>query len=269
MVALNEQCVQLLKVDLVPDYDRNGKIEIADRNKITDTNPHRFWFNDDDDIDEVSGKDVSGDGSADWTSVSIDTSRDLVDFFPLFIDLKSFLDGIDDLSTITVKLKHSDGGLNLVYTDLLPEKAGDYLRKSNLTTGFGSSFDKAPGAANTVAVNSVGHALSEVFLTKIRDEGKGVLLFEGAKNGTSILDEPLILEVSNSSGKLFDFEMPLRLGPVEQMFRHENLVSTIGTTTEVASRTDEPALYPDSLTSDNTFGTVSKLRLSKHGIYLS
>lgn len=246
----------LLKMDLVPDYNRDGKIDIKDRNKITDTKPHRFWFNDDDDIDEVSGIDVSGGGSADWTSVSVDTCRDLVDFFPVFIDLKSFLDGIDDLSAITVKLKHADGGLNLVYTDLLPEDAGDYVRKSNLTTGFGSNFDKAPGEANTVVVNSVGHTLSEAFLTKIRDEDKGVLLFEGAKNSSSILSEPLVLEVSNSAGKLFDFEMPLRLGPVEQMFRHENLCGTIGTAVNESSRTGEPTLYPDALTSDNTFAFV-------------
>ena len=104
-------------VDIVPDYDRDGVIDNTDRNRITDTNPFRWWFNNDNDIGEASGEDAPLASSPDWMSVAVDTSRDLVDFFPIFIDLKDFLSAFDDLSKITVKLKHEQGGLNCVYTD--------------------------------------------------------------------------------------------------------------------------------------------------------
>ena len=41
--------IDLLPVDIVPDYNRDGKITDADRGKVTETNPWRFWDNDDDD----------------------------------------------------------------------------------------------------------------------------------------------------------------------------------------------------------------------------
>ena len=39
----------LLKVDIVPDYNRDGIIDELDRGKVTESNPYRFWVNDDDD----------------------------------------------------------------------------------------------------------------------------------------------------------------------------------------------------------------------------
>lgn len=238
--------VRLLKVDVVPDWNRDGVIDSSDRGQVTDSNPFRFWFNNDNDINEASGEDAPLASSPDWTSINVDTSRDLVDFFPVFIDLKDFLGTIDDLSTITVKLKHAQGGLNCVYTDLLPEDSGTYLRQADLTTGFGSNFNKAPGEANTIAINSNGHELSEAFLAKIRDEDKGILLFEGAKTNSGTLTDPLVLEVSNSSGVLFEYEMPLSLSQVNEMYHHVDLT---GTSTEY----DGSALSPiGSAESTNT-----------------
>tara|TARA_B100001971_G_C18262786_1_gene588599 strand:+ start:991 stop:1305 length:315 start_codon:yes stop_codon:yes gene_type:complete len=58
------------------------RFSTLDENKITDTDPHRWWFNNDDDVDETSGNDVSGSGSADYSNAVVDSTRDLVDFFP-------------------------------------------------------------------------------------------------------------------------------------------------------------------------------------------
>ncbi|MFQ3242352.1 MAG: hypothetical protein ACI9JZ_002048 [Lentimonas sp.] len=254
--------LQLLKVDVVPDYKRDGKIDLKDRNKITDTNPHRWWLNDDDDISEVKGKDAPGDGSADYNNSAVDTARDLVDFFPVFIDLKSFLTGINDLSTITVKLKHADGSLKFVYTDLLPEDSREYWYETGLTTGYGSSFTSAPGVADTVAITSSGVALSQAFLTKIKDDDKGVIMLEGA--GSSSSTEPLVLEVSNSSGALFEFEMPLELSPVTDMFRNVNLASRVGTSEgDYPDSISEPSNYPDTFTNNKHFAFIHGYNVSQ------
>ena len=246
----------------MPDYNRDGAIDLKDRNKITDTNPHRWWLNDDDDISEVKGKDAPGDGSADYNNSAVDTARDLVDFFPVFIDLKSFLTGINDLSTITVKLKHADASLKFFYTDLLPEDSRDYWYETGLTTGYGSSFTSAPGVADTIAITSSGVTLSQAFLTKIKDDDKGVIMLEGA--GSSNSTEPLVLEVSNSSGTLFEFEMPLSLSPVTEMFRHVNLASHVGTSeNDYPDTTGVPSNYPDALTNDKHFAFIHGYNVSQ------
>ncbi len=253
----------LLKMDVVPDYNRDGSIDNLDRGKVTDTNPHRWWLNDDDDIDSDSGNDSSGGGTADSSNALVDTERDLVDFFPLFIDLKSFLDSFTDLSAITIKLKHADSGLKFVYTDLLPENSKDYWYETGLTTGYGSDFTDAPGEADTIAISSSGVELSDAFLTKIKDEDKGVILLEGAGNNAST--EPLVLEVSNSSGTLFEFEMPLSLSPVKEMFRHVNLASHVGTSEIHPDATDEPSNNPDSLSNGKHFAFIHGYNVPQDG----
>jgi hypothetical protein len=251
--------VLLLRAELVPDYNRDGLIDFKDRSKATDSTPLRWWLNDDDDIDSVSGNDQPGGGSADYSNAVVDTERDLVDFFPVFIDLKDFLSAIDDLSTITVKLKHADDGLNFVYTDLLPANSKDYWHETNVTTGYGASFTSAPGDAETHPIDSNGFELSEAFLTKIRDEDKGVILLEGASSSSS--SEPLVLEVSTSNGTLFEYEMPLSLSPVDDMYHHVNLTgeatnydgTALTLPAAVEATRDNAPNWPNEETNNETF----------------
>ena len=256
--------VLLLKVDVVPDFNRDGTIDDSDRSQVTDTNPFRWWLNDDDDVNEDTGlKDAPGDGTADSSNAVVDSERDLIDFFPVFIDLKSLLDSVDDVSTLTVKLKHADDGLKFVYTDLLPGSVKAYWHDNGLTTGYGSDFTDGPGEADTIAVTSAGAELSEAFLNKMKNEDKGVILLEGA--GTSDSTEPLVLEVSNSSGTLFEFEMPLSLSPVTDMFRHVNLADRAGAGTSERTPDDKgtPTNYPDTLTSNKSFAFVHGYNVSQ------
>lgn len=254
---------RLLQVGMIPDWTRDGSIDSLDENKITDTEPHRWWFNDDDDVDETSGNDVSGGGSADYNNAVVDSTRDLVDFFPLYIDIRDYLSYFDDLSTIEVKLKHGGSGLKFVYTDLSASSAGNFVRQSGATTGYGSAFDQAPGEADTVEVTSGGVALSEDFLNKIKNEGKGILLFEGASGSSSILSQPLVVELKNPNGDSFDIEMPLSLSPVKQMFRHVNLASHTGSSEVHLDATGEPANYPDSLCNEKHFAFMHGYNVSQ------
>ena len=61
------------------------------------TNPFYFWINDDDDEGEVvvggkgAPRDIPGKGVADYSNNIVDGMRDLIDFFPLFLDIKAAL----------------------------------------------------------------------------------------------------------------------------------------------------------------------------------
>jgi hypothetical protein len=255
---------RLLKVDVVTDWNRDGAIAQADRKQATETTPFRFWVNDDDDVDETSGDDRPRSATADHTDAVVDSTRDLVDFFPVFIDLKDLLEKFDlqtKLSGLTITLRQKDNALNFVYTDLDPADAGDYLRESGLKTGFGPAFDQPPGTAATHAVTAEGTALNSAFLKKIRD-GKGVLLFEG----TARTSEPLLLEVSmgQSTSPLISLELPLSLASVSAMYHHVNLASRIpGSTESIPDATGEPANWPDALVNDKTFAFIHGYKVSQ------
>ncbi len=270
----------LLKVDVVPDYNRDGKIDLADRNKITDTNPFRFWVNDDDDRagQEVSNDDVPRRGNDadanDGYTGRVDGMRDLVDFFPLFFDLEDFLSNIDDLSTVGIKLS-GDGVRYLKYEDgyagFTPEDAGNYLR--DIETARELADDETRGISSD---ENNPTSLGAEFVT-LASEGKGVLLMEAYKPSSAV-DTALKLHVFVDGSELFTHEFHLSVDSVEDMFLHEDLCAEAkeydGTTASTASgvhgvydgtQSWSTTNWPDSLTNGKTFVFVHGYNVTENG----
>ena len=110
--SLIEYVENLIPVDLVPDYDRDGQIDPDDKNKVTEAEPFRWWINDDDDTTEATGVgDTPGQASPDYANTKVDSSRDLVDFFPLHIDLKDMLKDMP-ADKFEYYLAHDGGAFN-------------------------------------------------------------------------------------------------------------------------------------------------------------
>jgi pimeloyl-ACP methyl ester carboxylesterase len=198
--------------------------------------------------------------------------RDLIDFFPVYVNIKNVL-SVFDPGSYTYKLKSEDGSLRFMLTDLKPETAGDYL------TGSETSLEPATtlGGAETYKITKDGVTLKDLstgseFLRKIKDEGKGIILLEGRKAS----DKPLVLAVYNNqtSVEVFSTSLKLSLDGVEQMFRHKNLIKdsviTDGTTDEnnddtvpdpehgsklggEPDRLGDPANLPDSESNQQNF----------------
>lgn len=232
-----------------------------------------IWVNDDDDQGPAAGDNVPGQPAdkADYSNTTVDSIRNLVDFFPVYLDIKKLLTVLPHTTAgITYKLKQADGALNFVYTDLSKEyltdekrsRAFDYQYKI-LSTGFGPSFTQAAGSATTEQITAAGVALNSAFLTKIKDEAdKGVILIEGRANTTA----PLRLVVEKGGVEIAEVALNLKISPVEQMFRHVNLTdqvdeyATFGSGNHITpprpglpTSTSQPADYPDSLTNGKYF----------------
>ncbi len=238
-----------LKVDLVPDFNHDRTIdETNDRGKATVSNPFRFWINDDndDEFSATSGNDWPDQTShPDWESVSlfgqvcvVDGVRDLVDFFPVFIDLK---DTLNLLGTTDYKyvLKHEENAVNaLIDSGLTLSTVQNYL--------IDNACCEAHAHAALEYISSVGYELPSSFLNGIVNENKGVILVEG-RNAS---DKPLVLEIIKKSDNtiIFKKEMPLSLSKVTDMYRYKNLRSESGDLTGGgASHTGDPSNNPDSL----------------------
>jgi hypothetical protein len=247
----------LVPVELIPDFDRNGVINDKDSGRTTETEPWRFWINDDDDAGAVDGNDIPGLADSDAKdsglgTFQIDGMRDLVDFFPLHLDIKQMLEVLPP-EQFSYFLKHEKAALNFAYTDLKPEggrgeRAGAYLTDLDAAQQLQS--------AEAFQITAPGVQLTTAFLNKIMDEGKGVILIEGR----SQTDKPLVLEVRKGKEKIAELSFPVKIAPVEQMYRHKNLMAADGASggkSDYATGMDlerlEPEDYPDSVCNEKTF----------------
>ncbi|MHB8881819.1 MAG: alpha/beta hydrolase family protein [Thermodesulfovibrionales bacterium] len=211
---------------LIPDYNRDGRIDGADRERAAKGDKFYFWINDDDDQGETEGTDVPGAkrsyGGVDYmnyeTSV-VNGVRDLIDFFPVYLDIKDLLNAFDP-GSYSYKLQSEDESLNFVLTNLEALNAGYYLRgdDNNLDIPLGL------GSAVKFAVNKAGVLLIPTFLDGIKGGKKGVILLEGKKTST----RPLELAIYDSNQvRVISLTLNLSLSGVEQMFRHKNLSKVV------------------------------------------
>jgi len=217
---------RLLQAGMVPDWDRDGTIDQFDRNKATSSDPFRFWINDDDDpaTGEVHNDDVPKRGNdADANSGlsgRVDGMRDLVDFFPLWFDVRDLLSEFDDLQAVDLRL--SGPGLRFLqfetgYTGFTASQAGQFLKDVD------TARDLADDDTTAVSGDSGNpRSLGSEFVT-LASQGKGVLLMESceAVTGASLtlhvfLDDEEVLALD-------DFHF--RTGDVEDMYLHHDLTA--------------------------------------------
>ncbi len=255
----------LPRIELAVDADRDGVLALGRENasdQVSAGEPYRFWVNDDDDEGETGGDDIPLGAleSANFQNEVVDGARDLVDFFPVFVEVGEALQVLHDDPSVTVRLRQAEGAVNFAYTSMSRDHATAHwkeLRKS----GFGDAFNRPPGEAETHRVTADGVALSAAFLEGVRNSGWGVLLIEGRSPTLA----PLVVEVRRNDAVLAGARLPLRLNNVEEMFRHVDLTQVpreYGETNAVPAlpepvpperRNDPGDAWPDQLTNGKYF----------------
>jgi pimeloyl-ACP methyl ester carboxylesterase len=206
---------------LHPDWDRDGVIDSVDKNQSNQPFPWYFWVNDDDDLGDLarsSADDLPASDEPDWESPGVDGMRDIVDFFPLQIDIRDLLRGVENLSDIEVTLSQQDSALNFVYTNLSPDEVGQ-IHTTRHATGFGPLFSQPLESAPTHPISASPVALSQEFLRQLRDDNHGILLIESNKPTS----EPLVMNYRYKGSSVFTCELPISLAPVRDMMRIVNL----------------------------------------------
>jgi len=201
---------------LVPDYNHDGKIDAEDQQRAVKEDTYYFWINDDNDAGETEGADIPGSSSPNWADDKINGVRDLVDFFPVSLDLKGYMNSFDP-GTYKCILRSEQGSMIFAYTDLVRSQSGYYLTDVDTARVLG---DDTP-ANETFQIPPEGVELDPGFLDEIRNiDGAGVILLEGRV----AVKEPLILDIVDSTNtKVFTLRLNVSLDGVEKMFRHKNL----------------------------------------------
>ena len=201
---------------LVPDYNRDGKIDAADYERFEKGEAFTVWINDDDDADGAEADEGKGDTNNDLHDVpggdgndkdcedgQVNGRCDLLDFFPVLVNVEV----VPGWSTMTWKL--SSKSVNVVFTQLKADTAGDFHTKEAK-----ASDDETPLYKAEVKQLAEGDAeLPESFLKS----GKGVILVEGA----ALADGGITLRGEGGEGAAVTLD--LRVKDVEKMYGWMNL----------------------------------------------
>jgi len=215
-------------------------IDVAKRYEVSDTKLWTWWINDDaDEENDFSGaSSVPGQSPGNHSDNIVNGHSDLIDFFPVWLDLHDLLKQFPPSEDIQYKLKQADSGLKAVYTDLTQAHAGSFLTVNNAV--YGPAFDQPAHTAPTFKITASGVVLASSFLQKIKDNpDKGVLLLEGTR-ATSL---PLVLEIWKGTTKISQTDLPLRINGVEEMYRWHNFRES----PTISERLEEPSNRSDDI----------------------
>lgn len=232
--------------EIRPDANRDGKITVSrmpddpDRLLAEQKLPWYFWVNDDNDAGETDGNDIPGGGS-NGRDTSVNGVRDLVDFFPLHLNIARLLSILPPTTPgISYHLAQADGAANFLTTDLSPATAGEYHLPNDRT--------KALGTASVAQITIDGATLDQPFLEGIATQGRGIILVEASRPTKN----PLRLEVRRGPELLARLDLPLSFSNVEMMFRHRNLVKAVDQKADTPDR-NSATNWPDSLNNNQAF----------------
>jgi VCBS repeat-containing protein len=258
-----KHAVLLIPGAMTTDVNRDGKITFDGSDLTSSSNPFRFWINDSQESGDISSAadDIPRSDSA-HVKVKFPFIRgasDLVNFFPVVLNLRNVLRLLPPSSGYEYHLSQADNAVIFIYTSLTRTNAFDYLTNP-------SWWDHTHGRDlyNTYAtqVKAKGITLNEDFLNRILLDGnEGVILMEGCTNTTN----PLILEIWHKGQKLAGIPLYLNINSIEDMYRHLNLrngpdapmandvagglTGRMDDTAPVSQMNDCPA-FPDVLSND-------------------
>ena len=211
----------LMEAGLEIDYDRDGRIERGEfppRGK-----KFRYWVNDDTDAEEYDETTDLPEPSSTKNNAAqpgINGLRDLVDFFPVNLNIANLLRVYRPDAGYHYQIRQSDAAVQFVLTSLSPSVVGEIHRDPDLKV-FGPTGNQDLKAAETLAPSADDNLIPipNTFLTTLTERGYGVVLVEGRKS----TQEPLELIIEKDGVVEIKLQLPLALGPVESMYRHLNL----------------------------------------------
>ena len=235
--AGENHAVLLLNMAMAVDNNRDRHISFGQEDQATSQNPYRFWINDSREHDDDMTSDgadfqIPGLSSPNYANHRVNGASDLVNFFPVALNLSNALQFMPSSQGYEYHLVQDDSAVKFVYTCLRQDNAFEYL--TNFIYGFGSNSNIWSVFADTIQVQTVpGTMLETNWLAQIQNYGgTGVILVEGSATTT----KPLWLEIWRNGKLLGATSLYSSLSGVEQMFRHLNLCAYGNGAVSVPSR---------------------------------
>jgi hypothetical protein len=235
--------VRIISMNVDANHDGTMDLSYAGPDQTSPSRPLRFWANDDQDAGDfggnngIPGQGAQGDGLQQDRSTVISTwpmllassypngnysvhgRHDLVDFFPVYLNIGSLFQsnalsaGISATDTNwQFVLSQADSALRYAYTGLTPTNYMNFLQD----TVTSSNLAYAP----LVTISNSGAILPPSFVSAIATNNLGIILVEAAVPTI----QPLVLTIYHGTNQIAQMQLYLSITGVEQMFRHKNLM---------------------------------------------
>ena len=222
---------------LLPDYNGDGMVDAVDFALFMRRKIFRFWTN----KEKVKGRYV-GDGALSTLTLNIandtvDGDYDMLNFFPLALDLAQFPQSWK--IGLSFKLKapgSSDASFNYCLSPVAWAAAGEMYTNDVLAVS-----GETLSAAHVTPVNLYGTSLPIDSVGAFPD-GHGLVVAEAMREGAS-----LRLSVVDSTGyEFYGFTLPSMVVDVERMYRWANLRPVCGDSSGEGADLASPLWNPDS-----------------------
>lgn len=203
-----------MPVEIAVDADRDGEIEFG-VDSTSETNPFRFWVNNDQ--DDVEADEPSVVETPDNSDAQIATKRDLEDFTRIRLSVGLPLEQLKD-GRWKIGLRFKNNGEQSPAIRVWPNES---------KTGKDSYLEEHPAAKRQIAEKSFGATSSTVFIPdsywQDHDDNEAHLIFEGMSEGVGEL--ALILQNGLESTEIEGSVVHLKLLDVREMFQRARIVN--------------------------------------------
>lgn len=246
---------------VVPDYNRDGRIDQDDAAAQAAGREFRFWINDDNDSGDINDikNDVPGAGRKNGVDRRVNGVGDLLDFTPVLLDVSGVFPPHTPKSVrdrVTWILESEP--LNAVWTALPASRAGSFHRE--VSDGrFGPRLVQGVSNADVTPLFA-GAELPEAFAHVMEDAGgKGVILVEGRVAGRGL---KLAGRLDGALKAAVEGTLDVRVSSVESLYRWLCLRQVCGDASGIGSHMDEPGNRPDAACDGRYFVFVHGYNIS-------
>ena len=191
---------------LLPDYDQDGAIGDADIADYLGCRTFRFWTNEDTAKGDYLGQ--NSDTTPNAADLVVNGRLDLVNLFPVKLDLKPFIDAWG--SEATFILWESGNALRFCGTDMSVNNVWEHQTNDVYTT----ISDNIAGAELT----PIGGEGAEIAPVDYLGNGNapGVLVFEAA-DAVAAYNSPMLLVIVDDVA-VYGFRLPMSITPAREMY---------------------------------------------------
>ncbi|MBQ6330996.1 MAG: alpha/beta hydrolase, partial [Kiritimatiellae bacterium] len=211
------QRITSIRPPLRLDISRDGSIDDGDSAAWLGGRSFYYWVNECKVYGDyiVPGRKYTAMNSSDLV---VNGTFDLVNFFPVALDFKPFMDAWGDQVTYVVKPEWpSENSFNFCFADVPWNRAGS-IQTTNTLTISGHGLSSAPLAA----LPAGGVALSDELLGQF-SENAGLMVCEATSQSVA-----LRVDIEAGDELLFSYSVPMTILPVKEMYSWINSRSLSG-----------------------------------------
>ncbi len=234
LIRDSAQCrLRAIDPPILADMNHDGKIDGEDVGEVVGSKKFRFWTNEEAEKGDFSGQVENK--SFNTNDLVVNGTYDLINFFPLKVDLMPLLSAWGDEVTCRIRSSAAqNGAFDFCFAKVSPSD----VTAMQTEIVFDSKGTKL-SEADLIALSSKGYVFSNEELARL-SSGEEMLVMEA-----NVANATIELSVEYEGSPIYSYTVPLSISSIEQMYRYLNLRWVVGDSSGESSHLSSPSNRPD------------------------